>query len=441
MVKTVNETDEIIDPMLIAALEEDSAASEEEKPQNVTPSATDEVAAAFGGGASDKPAPTPSEPQAPTAPAYMPDPAPVREGDLVVIEDYTPSGQGMHNLRNAIARSDSRTVRIGMIGDSYIEGDVFSQNIRSNLQTSYGGRGVGYMGLHSEIPGFRQSVRQTDSGWTAHDIRKSNKNDCKWLAGEYFVGSSGAKSSFQGVSRIPHAEAWNSSKFLFIAPSDGVISIDTGAGPVDYPVKASPDVQCITVAGETEKITVKNGVPGLVALGLWLNDDSGVTLDCMSHRGNSGISHRTLNPELCRSMAEFIDYDLIIVEYGINALSSAQKNYSNYASLMEKVINTLKACYPNADILMMGIGDRGQKSGGAVHSLPTAQNMVDAQRDTARKTGILFWDTREAMGGEDAIVEWRNNKLVNADYIHLNHKGGEALARRFTDAINHHLSR
>ncbi len=66
--------------------------------------------------------------------------------------------------------------------------------------------------------------------------------------------------------------------------------------------------------------------------------------------------------------------------------------------------------------------------------------MVSTQRAVARRCGIAFWDTREAMGGDDAIVNWRERKLVNADYIHLNHKGGEELARLFVDALKNYLS-
>lgn len=450
VVKTETHTDEIIDPMLLAALE--SEPIQEEPPQEeVLSGPHEEVSEAFSDPESNSAGSTSASfegkshsdnpDQNANTPPVIERPLVVKDGEIVLLEDYTPSGQGLMNMRFALSQSDSRPVRIAMIGDSYIEGDVFSQNIRANLQSSYGGRGVGYVPLHSEIPGFRQSVRQTDSGWTSHDLRKSSKKECRWLSGEYFTGQAGAKSSYTGVSRIPHADSWNSSKFLFISPSDGVVTIDAGFGPVEYPVEASDKVQCISIDGETSKVSIKNGVPGLVGLGLWINDNKGVTLDCMSLRGNSGITHRNLDSGLCHDMARHIDYDLIIVEYGINALSSSQKDYSRYASMMGQVLSKLKECYPDADIILMGIGDRGQKSGGSVHSLPTAQNMVDAQRSAAQKAGVLFWDTREAMGGADAIVDWRERKLVNADYIHLNHKGGEVLARKFTDAINYHISR
>ncbi|MDE7125805.1 MAG: hypothetical protein K2O12_04930 [Muribaculaceae bacterium] len=362
------------------------------------------------------------------------------DGDLVLIEDYSPSRNALSRFSKAIASASVRPVRIAIIGDSYIEGDVFSQDVREKLQSLYGGRGAGYMMMHSDIPGFRQSVTQTDKGWTPHDVRKTAKLTYKWLAGEYFIGNQGATSSYKGVSRKQHADEWNTSKFLYIAPSPGSVSITTDSGTVEYPIQASESVQCITVSGNTKKYSIRNNASGLVALGVWLSDSTGISLDCMSLRGNSGISHRTLNESLASAMSEHIPYDLIIVEYGINALSSAQKDYSKYGGYMEDVITTLRTCYPDADILMMGIGDRGQKSGSEVHSIATAQNMVDTQRKVASRTGIAFWDTRAAMGGDDAIVDWREKKLVNADYIHLNHKGGEALAQLLVDALSKAIS-
>ena len=47
---------------------------------------------------------------------------------------------------------------------------------------------------------------------------------------------------------------------------------------------------------------------------------------------------------------------------------------------------------------------------------------------------------RAAMGGSDAVVQWRNDKLVNADYIHLNHKGGAAMAKLLQHAIQSSLN-
>ena len=38
----------------------------------------------------------------------------------------------------------------------------------------------------------------------------------------------------------------------------------------------------------------------------------------------------------------------------------------NYTRLMTKAVAHLKECYPLADFIIMGIGDRGQKSGSEI---------------------------------------------------------------------------
>ena len=357
-----------------------------------------------------------------------------RKGDKVMIEDYTVGNSGLSRLKNALSGKSS-PARIAVIGDSYIEGDILTMNLRANLQDIYGGSGVGYVPLQSELTGFRTSVAEKCSGWTAHDIRKNSKDEYKWLSGEYFVSGSSASTKCSGSSKLPHLASWTSTKFLFISPNDSKITLSAGGKSNTYDVSGSPEVQCLSIPGNATNASVSTSSPGVVALGLFLDGDDGIAVDCMSLRGNSGISHRKLSPALASQMRKFIDYDLIIVEYGINALSSQQTNYSGYKKLMYKVIAKLKACYPNADILIMGIGDRGQKVGTSIKSIPTAQNMVNTQRDLARETGVLFWDTREAMGGNDAIIDWRSKGYVNPDYIHLNAKGGAVLGAFLSDAI------
>lgn len=159
----------------------------------------------------------------------------------------------------------------------------------------------------------------------------------------------------------------------------------------------------------------------------------------MSSRGFSGVTLTNISSGLCRAMARDVNYDLIILEFGINAMSANQTNYSVYSNKMVEVINHVRTCYPNADILVMGIGDRGQRKGGAVHSMAAAPHMVAAQRDAARRAHCLFWDTREAMGGEDAVVKWSQQKLVNTDYIHLTHQGGAKLAELLFKALQQQL--
>ncbi len=362
---------------------------------------------------------------------------PSRQGDLVVIEDYTIGEVGLFHFKQAL--KSGKLARATVVGDSYIEGDIFTQDLREKLQATYGGAGVGYVNMHSDFPGFRRSVKQGGNGWKEFAATKKGNPKYIGLSEHYFMPSGTALSTYHGVTTLAHAQIWNVSQFLFISPKPTTILVKTTGDWVEHPVEGSDKVQAITVNGQTPEFDVKVSESSLIGLGVWLDGTKGVALDCMSSRGYSGITLNKLDVDLCRQMAQYVDYDLIILEFGINAMTAKQKDYTVYSNQLVKVINHVRQCYPGADILLMGIGDRGEKSGGAVKSMSTAPFMVEAQRTAARRAHCLFWDTREAMGGEGAIVRWASEGKANKDYIHMTHSGGAELATRLYNALQQKL--
>ncbi|MCM1075874.1 MAG: hypothetical protein NC411_00765 [Bacteroides sp.] len=363
---------------------------------------------------------------------------PSRVGELVKVEDYTTIGVGFTNLKHSL--ESGSIARIAVVGDSYIEGDIFTQDLRELFQEAYGGEGVGYVNMHSDFPGFRRSVKQSGSGWKTYTANKKADRQYLDIAEQYSVPNGTATAIYEGTKAFAHTQSWSRSKFLFISPDDITISVKTDDSEwEERNIIGSPSVQSLEIDGPVSTFGIKATASSLIGLGVWLDGVSGVSLDCMSSRGFSGITLTKINPELSHEMAQFIDYDLIILEFGINAMSAQQKDYSIYCSRMVDVINHIRLCYPHSDILLMGIGDRGEKAGSQVRSMSTASAMISAQRDAARRAHCLFWDTREAMGGENAVVEWSNAGHINKDYIHLTHKGGARLARELFNAIQSDL--
>lgn len=361
--------------------------------------------------------------------------APVVDG-IVAIENYG-SEAPLSKFKEALRHVGERRVRIAVIGDSYIEGDIFTSKLRDILQQRYGGCGVGFMAMHSDIPGFRHTVGQSDNGWTMHDIRTMSRRDSvRTLSADYATAAGAASTTFRGRDKYDTTKRWQSTRFVFIAPAAGTVSITAPDSLVaTMEVEPSAEPQVLTLDANVGKATIKSTVPGLKALGAYLDGTVGVQVDCMSVRGNSGLSIRRLNGALCRDMAENADYDLIILEYGMNVVNAQETDYDSYMQSMVKAVAHLQECYPNADLLIMGVGDRGVKAGTELVSLPTIEAMTKAQRGIARQTGSLFWDTRAAMGGDKAVKDWRKRKLVNADYIHLNHQGGDELAKLFDKSL------
>ena len=366
--------------------------------------------------------------------------APVVDG-IVAIENYLPDGSGVFpRLKAALAGAAGRTVRIAVVGDSFIEGDLFAQDLRESFQSRYGGMGVGFVPMHSDFPGFRQSVKMSDSGWTLHDIRTMGRSDTiRTLSCDYARASGQAVTTFAGNAKNERLAAWERSTFAFISRDSGRVVMSGDFGERQFEVGPSDEPQFLTVEGRTTRCKVSTGMAGLVALGAYLDGQSGVQVDCMSIRGNSGMPLRKINGRLCAAMAERIPYDLIILEYGINAISEEQTDYSAYGLAMSAVIDRLRSVYPLTDILVLGVSDRGVKRDGAVRSLPACAAMVDVQRRMAHRSGVHFWDMRAAMGGENSVVDWRKRRLMNADYIHLNRDGGREMARLLFDAISRSL--
>lgn len=359
-----------------------------------------------------------------------------RVDGIVMLEDYSYDGEGLNRLARTLNQSRERRVRIAMVGDSYIEGDIFAQDIRAGLQSIYGGCGVGYISAFSAFPGFRASVNQASSGWTEHEIRKMKDDPLRTIFGTYFTAQPDANVHFRKSVKPEHVDAWDRTMVVFQSDSDGIIKF---SGPeIDdktFEIKGSPNIQTVCLERRLGDVKLSSFPNGMNVLGIWLEGERGIVFDDISLRGNSGVSHRVLNAPTTEQMRQVVDYDLIILEFGMNALSAQQTNYSAYGNAMVEVVENLKRLYPNAQILIMGVGDRGQKINGEVVSMPTATALIKAQRDAARRTGSLFWDTREAMGGNGAAREWNERKLLNSDYVHLNHRGGKELAGRFVEAI------
>lgn len=358
------------------------------------------------------------------------------------IEDYSHEQKGMSRLRNALADT-TRVTRIAVLGDSYIEGDILTQDLRDQLQSVLGGSGVGYMNMFTAFSEFRKSVKQSGEGWLEHSAkRKDGEAQYLTISEQYFMPSGRAVTTYKGSKAFENTARWERSKMLFIAPAGGTIETSPdGETWTSHAITPSKDVQSLTIDAVTDQFSVRTSTPSLVALGCWLDSKKGVSVDCMSSRGLNGSQLAKVDSALIQRMRKHIDYDLIVLEFGINAMSAKQNDYSAYGRQMEKVVTHLKNCYPNADILIMGVGDRGEKQGSIVKSMACGANMVATQRNLARKGHVFFFDTRQAMGGDGAIAEWVKLGYSNKDYIHLTHKGGRELASKLSQAILNNINR
>lgn len=95
---------------------------------------------------------------------------------MTCIEDYSDSTmRGMTPFYRALdeIQSKGRVVRIAVFGDSFIEADIFTADLREMLQKRFGGCGVGFVTITSMTSGYRPTVRHSFGGWSSHAVTDS----------------------------------------------------------------------------------------------------------------------------------------------------------------------------------------------------------------------------------------------------------------------------
>ena len=76
----------------------------------------------------------------------------------------------------------------------------------------------------------------------------------------------------------------------------------------------------------------------------------------------------------------------------------------------------MRVCFPDADILMLGVSDRSRQVDGTFETMPAVLALLHAQRQAARRSGVAFWNVFGAMGGENSMVRFVENNWASKDY-------------------------
>jgi lysophospholipase L1-like esterase len=118
---------------------------------------------------------------------------------------------------------------------------------------------------------------------------------------------------------------------------------------------------------------------------------------------------------------------LVVLQYGTNE-SEAPGLAQGYEKTLSGVVSMIKAAAPNASILIAAPLDRAETAeGGGLRTKPIIKKLVAAQRNVARESGVAFWTTYEAMGGEGSMAKWVKKGLGGGDLTHPSPQGAEAL--------------
>jgi hypothetical protein len=357
-----------------------------------------------------------------------------------IIEDYTPKQQNLSRFFGAVdsIRSHGRTVRVAFYGDSFVEGDILLGDLRDTLQGLWGGEGVGFVPITSEVARFKRTLKHEYRGWTPHSIVKKDGNTLPYgINGFVYVPEPEAKVHYEGADYFQHTRRWSTTRLFYSAQQPvSFVWQNEGSGPQEEMLPAGQIKQWKWGLGQPNIRAYAMRFPqteGLLLYGASLESGPGFYIDNFSLRGNSGGPLMRLQPEIVQKFDTYQHYDLVVVQVGLNAVTNDLKNIRWYEAELQRTFKHLHACFPGKTILIVSVGDRGDKVGTELMTMRGVPAIVAMQRRLAREHGFLFFDLYHAMGGAGTMIRFAQQKprLANLDYTHLTHEGGHYMGQLF----------
>ena len=370
---------------------------------------------------------------------------------MTCIEDYGDSTlRGMTPFYRALTElaAHPRFVRIAYFGDSFIEADILTADLRAMLQQRFGGCGVGFVPITSSTNEFRPTVRHQFDGWETHSAVDSVGFDrrLQGVSGQYFYPTTdGAYVELRGQKQYAALlDTCRQASIYFRTRAGATLSAQMNRGKsVTRTFAPSDDLQRMTVEGQIDAVRwTVNRSDSTAFYGATMDGESGISLDNFSLRGTSGLLLRFVPMETLQQWNACRPYDLIVLQYGLNVANEQVRDYSYYAEGMGVVVERLKEAFPQAGILIIGVGDRDYKDKeGKIRTLPCIKSLVRYQQNMAADNGVAFWNLYEAMGGEASMARLVEAEpaQANLDYTHINFRGGAYLAGLLYESLMYGL--
>jgi lysophospholipase L1-like esterase len=334
---------------------------------------------------------------------------------------------------NQLSQNKNVKIRIAWFGDSVIEGDLVTQQLRELFNNYFKSNiGVGFLPINTVSSQYRLTgTVNTIGDYQTYNFKKNPVN--LYLSGYSYKSSNLELTVHDGVKKNP---SQNLQKWLYCGKGDSLqIEFNNQIKKIDVS-KHLNKILIDNSPSKTVKFKIINNTSPLY--GVSLEPESGIIIDNFSFRGITGVELKKINDSLLDDINGIESYDLIVFQYGVNLLFSPKlNNFDYYFDLMNPVLKKIKKRLPNSELLIIGTADRAFKYEGEWKTAIGIDSLIKTQSQLAFENKIPFLNLYKSMGGEGSIVKWANSKpsLANKDYIHFNRKGADEVAKIIFNTI------
>lgn len=338
----------------------------------------------------------------------------------IIVDSTTDSRIFLRRFYASLNESDQHMIRVLHYGDSQIEEDRMTQQIREALQARFGGKGVGLMPLAQTIPSLTVKQSLYLNGRFANPSISMQR---------YMVYGPKSMQRTDGLYGIMGQMAVMNDSLAKGSENVRVIckpAIQT-ARYENWRVLADSSIH-YTIHGDTVDLTGRGNVYGLSQ-----ESTTGVIVDNLPMRGCLGLVFTKMDSMQLATTYRNLNVRLIIMQYGGNAIPF-NRNPGTISSIvrgLREQVRHLQACAPNADILFIGPSDMLTQTDGEWHTYPMVPYMDRLLRKMALEENIAYFSLYRWMGGAGSMLRWQEVGLAGSDGVHFNRAG----ARKAGNAV------
>ena len=347
------------------------------------------------------------------------------------------------------ARKEGKTVRVAHYGDSQIEMDRISQNLREALQQRFGGSGTGMFPAITTTP-MASVSHYASGGFISYTMfgdstsRRAGHRRYGPLAQVTGFNGNGTVSlrALKQKSTLEHVKTFSSVSILYGRSSDDfsvTVQSDTLKPKAVTRTKNGVTWTTWDFTKPVDKATLK--MTGSAEIyGVATDGKAGVTVDNIPMRGSTGHILTRIDSELMKASFELDGTRLIILQFGGNFVpaASSSKAISGYMDKVREQIAYFQEVAPSAKILFIGPSDMAiSTEDGRIVSYRRLPELVDSLRAVSLKSGAAYWDLYRMMGGQNSMGQWVRHRPAYAgpDYVHFTPAGAKVVGETFANSL------
>lgn len=340
----------------------------------------------------------------------------------------------------SLDNASAEPVRVVHYGDSQIEEDRLSNNLRECLQGRFGGGGVGLLPYRHTF--YNLTVSEQLTGTTTHYSLISYYADAQRKSSNYgpLMQATGINGDTK-MSIFPRKNTPLTTSHYF-----NTMKVLTGSEPLKLIVgdtaittKASElAITTVNLPDSTRQIQFRIVGRGDV-YGVSLQNTTGVTVDNVALRGCSGTIFRQVSKQQLSDYFAATNTRLIILEFGGNAIPSisSQKSVDSYIGRLLANADYLHSIAPTAKILFVGPSDMVTSHGGVRTTYKYLPYFDRHAREVFTRAGYAYWSMFDTMGGSESMIRWvkATPQLAASDHVHFTRAGAKIIGDALADAI------